>query len=315
MTSTDGIILVDKPAGMTSHDVVIYIRKALKIKRVGHSGILDPDATGLMVILVGKGTLFSSCLTNMPKRYISRFAFGTQTDTFDSQGEIVASSDPGRLSRGKFEDFLKNFIGEIEQIIPPFSAAKRDGIASYKLARKGASVNTRHKVVRIDEIKIIDFAWPEVSLDIRCQSGTYVRSIAHQLGQRIGCGGYLKNLRRMEVGPFDVSGALTLEEVSRSDNISGIIKPLKDALPSFPIIDIKPQYYRAILNGRPLCKKYIGGSNYSGEGNVLSLLMGPENKVLALARLNMHWKVMNRLAPSDILGSYVRVIDEGRLRS
>lgn len=315
MQAIDGIMLVDKPAGMTSHDVVNYIRRALKIKRVGHTGILDPDATGLMVILVGKGTLFSGCLTDMEKRYISRIAFGKETDTFDAEGAVVSTKDPGVLSQNEFEKLLPDFTGEIEQEIPAYSAAKRDGVASHRLARRGEKVAPRHKIVKIDKLKIIDFGWPEVSLDIRCQSGTYVRSLAHQMGKRIGCGGYLKTLRRLEVGPFQVSGASTLEEISRSGDISNIIKPLKNALPSSPVIDIKPQYYNAVLNGRPLYKKYIGGSNYGGDGGVLSLLMGPDDKVLALAELNMHWRIMNKLGPSEIMGTYVRVIDEGRLRS
>jgi tRNA pseudouridine55 synthase len=315
MLAIDGIMLIDKPAGMTSHDVVNYVRRALKIKRVGHSGILDPNATGLMVILVGKGTLFSGCLTDMPKRYVSRIAFGLETDSFDADGAVVSTADPGTMARSEFENLLPDFIGEIEQIIPAYSAAKRDGVASHRLARRGEKIKPRQKIVRIDELKMIDYDWPEVSLDIRCQSGTYVRSLAHQMGKAIGCGGYLKNLRRLEVGPFQVSAASTLAEITETGYISKIIKPLKDALPSSPVIDIKPQYYEAVLNGRPLYKKYIGGSNYGGEGGVLSMLMGPEDKVLALAELNMHWRIVNKLGPSEIMGTYVRVIDEGRLRS
>lgn len=315
MKSIDGIILVDKPKGMTSHDVVDYIRKALKIKRVGHTGILDPNATGLMVILLGKGTLLSKFLTNMSKRYVSRFAFGQETDTFDADGTVMASSNAGNIGQREFEKILADFRGEVEQIVPPYSAAKRDGVASHRLARRGETISPKHKVVRIEEIKIIDFDWPEVSLDIRCQSGTYVRSIAHQIGRALGCGGYLKNLRRLEVGPFQVSVAFTLEEITGSDNIMNVLKPLKYALPSAPLVNIKPQYYGAVLNGRPLYKKYIGGSDYSGDGGVVSLLMGPDDKVLALANLNMHWRVMNKLGPSEIMGSYIRVIDEGHLWS
>jgi tRNA pseudouridine55 synthase len=313
--SIDGIMLVDKPVGMTSHDVVDYIRKALKIKRVGHTGILDPNATGLMVVLIGKGTLLSNYLTNMSKRYVSRFEFGRETDTFDADGKVVQSRDPGKIEREEFEKLVEDFKGDIEQIVPPFSAAKRGGVASHRLARRGETFTAKHKVVRIDDIKVVDFDWPEVSFDIRCQSGTYVRSIAHQMGQTLRCGGHLNRLRRLEVGPFNVSAASTLEEVSEVDDITEIIKPLKYALPAAPMIDIKPQYYGAVLNGRPLYKKYIGGGNYDGNGGVLSLLMGPDDKVLALANLNMHWRVINKLGPSEIMGSYVRVIDEGHLRS
>lgn len=315
MTAKDGIMLMDKPAGMTSHDVVDFLRAQLKIRRVGHTGILDPNATGLMIMLMGRGTKFSSFLTDLPKRYVARFVFGVTTDTFDAEGKIVSRAEPGVLSRGDFEKILQDFCGEIEQIVPPFSAAKRDGVPLYKLARKGKSLSPRHKMVKIDNIEIIEFDWPEVALDISCSPGTYVRSMAHQMGEFLGCGGYLKSLRRLKVGQFHVSAALTPEEVSRTDDLSRIIRPLKDALPAQPAIHIKPQYYGAVLSGRPLAKKYIADSNYSGDGDILSMLLGPDDKVLALAKLNMLWRAIDRLGPSEIMGTYVRVIDEGHLRA
>jgi tRNA pseudouridine55 synthase len=308
-------MLMDKPAGMTSHDVVDFLRAQLKIRRVGHTGILDPNATGLMIMLMGRGTKFSSFLTDLPKRYVARFVFGVTTDTFDAEGKIVSRAEPGVLSRGDFEKILQDFCGEIEQIVPPFSAAKRDGVPLYKLARKGKSLSPRHKMVKIDNIEIIEFDWPEVALDISCSPGTYVRSMAHQMGEFLGCGGYLKSLRRLKVGQFHVSAALTPEEVSRTDDLSRIIRPLKDALPAQPAIHIKPQYYGAVLSGRPLAKKYIADSNYSGDGDILSMLLGPDDKVLALAKLNMLWRAIDRLGPSEIMGTYVRVIDEGHLRA
>jgi tRNA pseudouridine55 synthase len=310
----DGIILVDKPAGMTSHDVVDFLRRQLGTRRVGHTGILDPGATGLLVALIGRGTLFSSLLTGMPKRYYSRFAFGVSTDTYDADGQPVKASDPGTISFRDFEKLLQKYVGEIEQAIPPFSATKRRGKTFHKLARQGQAFNPGLKVVVIESIEIVDFDWPEVALDIRCSSGTYVRSLAHQMGETLGCGGYLKNLRRLEVGPFRLSDALTLNEIAKSMNPEESIKPLKEALPSHPAIRIKPQYCGAILNGRPLMKKYIDENDYKGDGGVLSLLLDPDEKVLALATLNMLWKALDRLGPSEIMGTYVRVIDEGHIR-
>lgn len=315
MAVNDGIMLIDKPIGMTSHDVVDFLRGQLKIRRVGHTGILDPNATGLMLMLIGKGTKFSSLLTNLPKRYVARFVFGVTTDTFDAEGKIVSRTEPGVLSRGDFEKLLQDFCGDIEQIVPPFSAAKKDGVPLYKLARKGKSVSPRYKMVKIDNIEILEYDWPEVALDISCSPGTYVRSMVHQMGEILECGGYLKNLRRLEVGQFHVSAALTPDEVSRIDDLSRIIRPLKDALPTHPAIHIKPQYYGAVLSGRPLAKKYIADSNYSGDGDILSMLLGPDDKVLALAKLNMLWRAIDRLGPSEIMGTYVRVIDEGHLRA
>ncbi len=254
MAVRDGIMLIDKPTGMTSHDVVDFLRQQLKIRRVGHTGILDPNATGLMLMLIGKGTKFSSLLTNLPKQYVARLIFGATTDTFDAEGKILSRTEPGSLKKADFEKKLQDFMGEIEQIVPPFSAAKKNGVPLYKLARMGKTMTPRHKMVRIDNIEIVEFDWPEVTLDISCSSGTYVRSIAQQMGERLGCGGYLKNLRRLKVGQFHISAALTPEEVSGTDDLSGIIRPLKDALPTHPAIHIKPQYYGEVLSGRPLVK-------------------------------------------------------------
>ncbi|MEE8417062.1 MAG: tRNA pseudouridine(55) synthase TruB [candidate division Zixibacteria bacterium] len=315
MAVRDGIMLIDKPTGMTSHDVVDFLRQQLKIRRVGHTGILDPNATGLMLMLIGKGTKFSSLLTKLPKQYVARLIFGATTDTYDAEGKILSRAEPGNLKKADFEKKLQDFMGEIEQIVPPFSAAKKNGVPLYKLARMGKTMTPRHKMVRIDNIEIVEFDWPEVTLDISCSSGTYVRSIAQQMGERLGCGGYLKNLRRLKVGQFHISAALTPEEVSGTDDLSGIIRPLKDALPTHPAIHIKPQYYGAVLSGRPLVKRYIAESNYSGDGDILSMLLGPDDKVLALAKLNMLWRAVDRLGPSEIMGTYVRVIDEGHLRA
>jgi tRNA pseudouridine55 synthase len=315
MHERDGIILVDKPSGMTSHDVVDFLRKLLKIRRIGHTGILDPNATGLMLMLLGKGTKLSRFLTDLPKRYVARFEFGIATDTYDAEGKVVSRSDPGNVKRIDFEELIRIFIGQIEQIVPVFSAAKRNGVALYKLARKGNEVISGTKVVNIEKIDMVDFDWPEVELDIRCSSGTYVRSLAHQMGERLGCGGYLKSLRRVEVGRFDVSAASTLDEIKEADDLSGLIRPLQEAMSDRPHVRIKPQYYGAVLNGRPLMKKFIAESDYSGSGDTLSILLGPDDKVLALARLNMLWGAFNKVAPSEILGTYVKVIDEGHIRN
>ena len=135
--SKNGIMLLDKPTGMTSHDVVNFMRRKLRTRRIGHCGILDPNATGLLVMLIERGTLFSSHLIGMSKRYVARFAFGATTDTYDAAGQVISAIDPGNLSQEDFEKLLLNYSGTIEQAIPPFSAAKRDGKTMHKLARKG----------------------------------------------------------------------------------------------------------------------------------------------------------------------------------
>ncbi len=314
MEIRNGIMLLDKPAGMTSHDVVNYLRRKLDTRRIGHTGILDPNATGLLVMLLGQGTLLSSLLTGMTKRYVARVDFGVATDTYDADGQITSQTEPGDFSREQFETLLNNYRGEIEQNIPPYSAAKRGGKTLHKLARNGKIFNPGIKVVEITSLEVIDYAWPEVALDISCSTGTYIRSLAHQMGAAIGCGGYLKTLRRLEVGSFRLSEAHTLEEIMKSASPENYIRPLKEALPDYPVLRIKEEYAGAVIGGRPLVKKYFTEGDYHGNGGELSLLLDEEEKVLALARLNLNWHSIEKLSPSQVMGTYVRVIDEGHIR-
>ena len=312
-----GIILIDKPSGITSHDLVDRVRKIFGQKRVGHAGILDPLATGLMIVLLGKGTLFSQHLTGSSKRYRARLRFGKATDTFDAEGTVTDEKDPGDLPKEKFEEIADGFVGKINQLVPPYSAVKIQGKRMYKAARDGEKMPERYKEVDIDSIQVLEYPWPEVVVDIKCGAGTYVRSLAHEIGREIGCGGYLENLVRTAVGKFTVNDAISLqelEEMIKADNFSAV-KPLVEAFPDKPTISIRPEYYDSILQGKPFVKRYLQKTDYKGPGGCLSLLLGPENKVLAIAKLNYNWGSFGRLESRDILGKYVRIIDEGRLRN
>ena len=315
MAIENGIMLIDKPAGLTSHDVVNAMRRTLKIRRIGHTGILDPGATGLMILLIDRGTLLSSWLIGLSKRYVARIAFGASTDTYDADGETTAQSDPGQMAIDEFDRTLSYYRGKIEQSIPPYSAVKRMGKKFYKLARKGQEFNPGVKVVEISKIEIVEFDWPEVVLDISCTSGTYIRSLAHEMGNKLGCGGFLKALRRVEIGPFHLSDAHALNDIMECESPESFIRPLRQALPMLPGVIIKEQYCGAVLGGRPLVKKYFAKDAYQGNGGELSFLLDPAERVLALARLNLNWRSAEKLGPGEIMGSYVRVIDEGHIRT
>jgi tRNA pseudouridine55 synthase len=312
----DGLLLLDKPSGWTSHDLVNKIRKIFAQKRVGHTGILDPQATGLMVILLGKGTLFSPLLTGVDKKYLAEFRFGRATDSFDGEGTATYETNPGNINLETFRRLCESYRGEISQLIPPFSAVKVDGKRMYKISRAGKPVARKYKNVEIYVIDIISFDWPDVKLNILCSAGTYVRSLAHEMGEELGCGGYLKSLVRTAIGNFSLDDAVTVDklaaEISGGD-YSRII-PLAKALPDKPKISIRPEYCRSIIEGRPFVKKYLYKTDYKGPGGCLSLLLGPENKVLAMANLNYSWGSFNHLGGNDLLGRYVRIIDEGHLR-
>ena len=300
----DGILLLDKPIGLTSHDLVNKVRKIFQQRRVGHTGILDPRATGLMVMLLGKGTLFSSQLTGVDKKYSAVFRFGISTDSFDSEGKIIEEKDPGQISLDRFKLLCDDFTGEINQLVPSYSAVKINGKRMYKIARNGKPVAEVYKDVEVYSIEITSFDWPEVSLDIYCGAGTYVRSLAHQIGQRLGCGGYLKSLIRTAVDNFTLDQAISIEQLANSieNGDNSPVRPLVSALPNKPTISIRPEYYRFVLEGRPFIKRYLNQTEYKGPGGCLSLLLGPENKVLALAKLNYSWGSFQRLDNRDILG-------------
>jgi tRNA pseudouridine55 synthase len=313
----DGILLLDKPAGITSHDLVDRVRRVFKQKRVGHTGILDPLATGLMVMLLGKGTLFSQHLTGSNKRYSAILSFGKATDTFDSEGTITREQDPGKLSKDRFKAACDSFIGDIDQLVPAYSAVKLNGKRMYKAARNGEKMPEKYKKVSIYAIKIISYDWPDVHIEIQCGPGTYVRSLAHELGQKLGCGGYLKKLVRTGIGDFKLNQAIDFSrletEVGAGDFNS--VKPLAEAFPDKPAVIIRAEYCKSILEGKPFIKKYLEQTNYKGPGGCLCLLLGPEKKVLAMATLNYSWGSFNRLESRDIIGKYVRIIDEGHLRN
>jgi len=312
----NGVILVDKPKGITSHDLVDRLRVLFDQRRVGHTGILDPLATGLMVMLLGKGTLFSQQLTGANKQYRAEIKFGRSTDTFDAEGKTTGEKDPGFMAIEQFEELCGKFTGRIKQLIPPFSAAKVDGQKMYENARRGENIPERYKEVELYEIKIVSFDWPDVTIDVTCSAGTYVRSLAHEMGQMVGCGAYLTDLIRTGIGAFKLEQAVTLRELEKAVEINdfSMIKPLWEAMPEKPRIFVRPEYIKSIIEGRPFIKKYLSRTEYRGRGGCLSLLVDSDSKVVALVQLNYSWGSFDRLDSRDVLGKYVRIIDEGHLR-
>lgn len=208
----DGAILIDKPAGITSHDVVDHIRRRFQIKKVGHSGTLDPNATGLLVILLGRGTRLSERLMSTDKVYAGTIKFGESTNTYDADGELTASLPVPPLTLEELNAEAAKFVGDLMQAPPMVSAAKVGGVPLYKLARKGIEVERKPRLVHIYSFRFTGYELPIGTFQISCTKGTYVRSIAHDLGQKIGCGAHLATLRRIEAGRFSVTDALPLDQ-------------------------------------------------------------------------------------------------------
>jgi tRNA pseudouridine55 synthase len=209
----DGAILVDKPAGPTSHDVVDAIRRTFGIKKVGHCGTLDPNATGLLVIVLGRGTKLSEKLMGGDKVYEGAVKFGEATDSYDADGEMTSSAPVPPLTLDQLNAATAAFVGDQMQMPPMVSAIKIKGVPLYKLARKGIEVEREPRLVHIYNFRFTDYHEPLGRFRIACTKGTYVRSIAHELGQKIGCGAHLAALRRTASGKLDVAGAMPLADV------------------------------------------------------------------------------------------------------
>ena len=212
-STLDGAILVDKPAGPTSHDVVDAIRRRFGIKKVGHCGTLDPNATGLLIIVLGRGTKLSEKLMGDDKVYEGAIRFGVATSSYDVDGEVLETKPVPALSLEQLNELAAPFIGDQMQTPPMVSAIKKDGVPLYKLARKGVEVEREPRLVHIYNFRFTKYAEPDGEFRLACTKGTYVRSVAHELGQKIGCGAHLAALRRSASGKFDVADATPLDAV------------------------------------------------------------------------------------------------------
>lgn len=212
----NGIILIDKPLGKTSHDMVYLVRRLTGIKKVGHTGTLDPDATGVLPVCIGKATKVCDMLTATDKRYTAELILGKTTDTQDASGKVLSESKVNVTSESVYRA-VNEFIGEIEQIPPMFSAIKKDGKKLYELARKGITIEREARKIKIHDISVnsIDLDNNSVTIDVFCSKGTYIRTLCEDIGNRLGCGGYMNGLRRTESGGFDIDSCYTTDELKR----------------------------------------------------------------------------------------------------
>lgn len=231
----DGILAVDKPQGWTSHDVVGRVRRVAGQRQVGHAGTLDPLATGLLLVVLGRATRVSSYLMESEKVYCAEVVLGVSTSTDDAEGNILGQATVPNLSRADLESCLAQFVGEIDQIPPTYAAVRQGGERLYKLARKGVNVSPAPRRVVIHEILLQDFSSPRMRLRVRCGPGTYIRSLARDVGEAVGAFGYLHVLRRVASGTFVVEDAVALDGLTR-DDVIGAAQPIDRAVAGWPAI-------------------------------------------------------------------------------
>jgi tRNA pseudouridine55 synthase len=217
MLSADGILLVDKPSGPTSHDIVDQVRRRFRFDKVGHAGTLDPQATGLLILMIGRGTKVANQLLASDKTYDGTIRLGIATDTQDADGRIISEGDFSTVTREKLQAEINKMTGDMMQTPPMVSAAKQNGVPLYKLARQGKTVERRPKLVHIYEFTLLEFTPPRATFRLHCSKGVYVRTICADLGTVLGCGAHLEQLRRVRSGDFDLQNAITLDALLNLD--------------------------------------------------------------------------------------------------
>lgn len=263
-----GLLLVDKPAGPTSHDVVQAARRALKVKRIGHTGTLDPAATGLLLLCVGKATRLQQFLLAWEKTYVGEIRLGFGTTTYDAEGEHLGEIKPvPELGREQLDDLEKRYSGELEQLPPPYSAKKTGGRKFYELARAGEVVPLEPKSVTVHSLMLTTAGPESLHFEVTCSSGTYVRSLAHNIGALLGCGGHLASLRRTRIGPWLVETAETAETVA---NRPDIIRPsalvsMEAAILPFPEATLNPTALDHFAHGQEVAVRETDGAFVAGE--------------------------------------------------
>ena len=281
--TANGVLVLDKPTGLTSHDVVKEVKKWLGAAKVGHSGTLDPFATGVLILLINRATKLAPFLLDQDKRYRFTVNFGVETDTQDSTGRVVATHQCGPLPEGEIRKACAVFVGDIEQKVPRFSAVRVGGQRLYRLARQGVDVNPPYRKVKIKNFDLCDLSWPEVTFEVTCSKGTYVRSLGADLACHLNCCGHVSKLRRLASGEFDLREALTLEQfrqtVDKEELDQRLISPAQ-ALSNYPVIKVTYLTANNIRQGGSLnLREFIDPeSRVEGPYRVLD----PDNNLVAM---------------------------------
>ncbi len=247
-----GVLVVDKPIGLTSHDVVQIIRRGTGIRRAGHTGTLDPRASGVLVILIGPAVRLSEFVSASDKRYQATIRLGSATDTYDGDGQITSTAEIGDITEDEFDEVLQTFVGEMEQVPPPYSAVKVKGRKAYEMTRKGEDVELEPRTVHVYSLEILEWAPPEAVVDVYCSSGTYVRSLANDLGKALGTGAHLVGLRRTKSGRFTLRDAVQLRRLQEAFDAGDwyrFLIPAAEALSDWPMVELDADAMELVRHG------------------------------------------------------------------
>lgn len=291
-----GVLNFDKPEGLTSRDVVNVVQRMVKPHKVGHAGTLDPMATGVLLVCIGKATRLIPMLQSAPKTYVAEFQFGQVSATDDSSGDVEVTHVPLQgdpPSRTEVEEALKSFVGTIDQVPPIFSAVKVNGHRAYKKAREGEEVELSAKRVTIHRIEVINYQWPRLVLTIECGSGTYIRSIARDLGAKLGCGGLMSALQRTRIAEFTTANGISIDDITPQNAADLMVNPLK-VVAHLPHYRISPEEREHLRNGGAFYARENTDNLKEMKGRMIALTSGDGENLLAFAEIKLDGRVQPR---------------------
>jgi tRNA pseudouridine55 synthase len=299
--SINGILNVDKPLGLTSHDIVARIRRLAKQRKVGHAGTLDPLATGVLLICLGQATRVSQQLMDSVKAYQAVVRLGISTTTLDTEGEIT-NEEPVAVTSQQVEAVLEQFVGRVKQVPPMYSALKRNGKKLYALARQGITVERQPREIDIYGLKVTAWALPRIHIEVKCGPGTYIRALARDIGTALGCGAHIAALRRIKSGRFTVEQAVTLKQLDASfaeGTEQAWLYPLDIVFGHLPRIQLDPDAARRLAMGQSIDILDLSGAGSQARA------YGPNDRFIALVKQDPHsprWKPVKVFAePNDVL--------------
>jgi len=306
----EGVLNVNKSGGMTSHDVVDEVRRILKIRRVGHTGTLDPQATGVLPICVGNATKIARFLTAADKDYLITMRLGIQTDTMDAEGKILAETAEIPREREKVEAAFARFRGEIQQIPPLFSAKKHQGERLYRLARRGEVVERHPISIKVYELELTAFDPPFVRFRVFCSKGTYARALCDDIGKVLQCGAHLHSLVRLKAGQFRLEEAITLlrlQEIQEQGKLAEVLLPIEQALDHLPAVRVLPDSSRSVLHGASIAFQDVVNLPSGLSVGSMVRVLGIRKKLLSLAELTVNTDQIQDLNPRQIILRPVKV--------
>jgi tRNA pseudouridine55 synthase len=283
-SAATGVLVLNKPTGITSRKLVDQVARLLPRSKVGHAGTLDPLATGILIVCVGAATRLVENLQEMPKTYRTLIRLGACSDTLDADGRIEVAESPTIPSSNEIQHAILPLSGTVNQRPPAYSALRIQGKRAYDLARAGQTIDLAPRLVRIDRIAVINYAWPHLEIEIDCGGGTYIRSIARDIGEALGCGGLVETLVRTRTGPFTLDQAINPAALS-AESIHGLLRPALDAVPALPRLGLDVGQVEAIAQGKRLSTRDLRGELSSSAGQVA--LLDSEGTLIALAEIEL----------------------------